>query len=166
MKSILNFIDKWGGRISFLLIVIVFFKTCTTNTRVERVEKNLTTQIKNIDSTVNVINLKTISTDDMEDLIKTTPFWKSLELEEYTRDMTNEEFIEFGKKQNRFRSIQAPTKPATKARNLGDGLREWIESQAHKPPLRSKRASIWGPGGMKMLMNMQRIMTMKKKNRN
>ena len=82
MKSILNFIDKWGGRISFLLIVIVFFKTCTTNTRVERVEKNLTTQIKNIDSTVNVINLKTISTDDMEDLIKTTPFWKSLELEE------------------------------------------------------------------------------------
>lgn len=48
-------------------------------------------------------------------------------------NMTNEEFIEFGKKQNRFRSIQAPTKPATKARNLGDGLREWIESKAGRP---------------------------------
>jgi len=82
MKNILNFIDRWGGRISFLLIIIVFFKTCTTNTRVERVEKNITTQIESIDSTVNIINLKTISADDMVELIKTTPFWKSLELEE------------------------------------------------------------------------------------
>ena len=82
MKNILNFIDKWGGRISFLLIVIVFFKTCTTNTKVERVEKKLSSHLQEIDSTVNVINLKTISADDMEKLIKTTPFWKSLELEE------------------------------------------------------------------------------------
>jgi len=82
MKNILNFIDKWGGRISFLLIIIVFFKTCTTNTKVEKVEKNLSSQIAIIDSAVNVINLKTISADDMEELIKTTPFWKSLELEE------------------------------------------------------------------------------------
>jgi len=82
MKNILNFIDRWGGRVSFLLIIIVFFKTCTTNTRVERVEKNLTSQIESIDSTINIINLKTISAEDMEELIKTTPFWKSLELEE------------------------------------------------------------------------------------
>ena len=82
MKSILNFIDKWGGRISFLLIVIVFFKTCTTNTRVERVEKNLSSKINSMDSIINVINLKTISADDMVWLIKSTPFWKSLELEE------------------------------------------------------------------------------------
>ena len=82
MKNILNFIDKWGGRVSFLLLVIVFFKTCTTNTRVERVEKNLSSKINSMDSIVNVINLKTISADDMEGLIKSTPFWKSLELEE------------------------------------------------------------------------------------
>jgi hypothetical protein len=82
MKNILNFIDKWGGRISFLLIVIVFFKTCTTNSKLERVEKNMVYHIQSIDSTVNTINLKTISADDMEELIKETPFWKSLELEE------------------------------------------------------------------------------------
>ena len=29
-----------------------------------------------------IINLKTISADDMVGLIKSTPFWKSLELEE------------------------------------------------------------------------------------
>ena len=82
MKYILNFIDKWGVRISFILVVIIFLKTCTTNTRLERVERNLSSQLKEIDSTVNNINLKTLSADDMEILIKTTPFWKSLELEE------------------------------------------------------------------------------------
>ena len=82
MKYILNLIDKWGGRISFLLILIVFLKTCTTNTRIERVEKHISADIAELDSVVNVINLKTISADNMEDLIKETPFWKSLELEE------------------------------------------------------------------------------------
>jgi hypothetical protein len=41
MKSILNFIDIWGNRIVFLLVLIVFFKTCTTNTRVERVNESV-----------------------------------------------------------------------------------------------------------------------------
>ena len=46
MKNILNFIDKWGGRISFILIVIVFFKTCTTNIKIERVEESLSDRIQ------------------------------------------------------------------------------------------------------------------------
>jgi len=82
MKGILNFIDKWGGRLTFILVIIIFLKTCSTNSRVEKVENNLTYQIKEIDSTINVINGKTISTDEMIDIIEETPFWKSLELEE------------------------------------------------------------------------------------
>ena len=82
MKGILNFIDKWGGRLTFILVIIIFLKTCSTNSRVEKVENSLTYQIKEIDSTINVINGKTISTDEMIDIIEETPFWKSLELEE------------------------------------------------------------------------------------
>lgn len=82
MKTILNFIDRWGGKISFLLIVIIFFKTCTTNRNIEKVETNLSDKINQIDSTVNVINGKTISTDEMIEILEETPFWKSLELEE------------------------------------------------------------------------------------
>ena len=82
MKNILNFIDQWGGRISFLLVLIIFFKTCTTNIKVEKGETNLSSQIEQLDSTVNVINGKTISTGEMVEIIKETPFWKSLELEE------------------------------------------------------------------------------------
>ena len=73
MKNILNFIDKWGGRISFILIVIVFFK---------RVEKSLSDRITPLDSIVNNTNQKTISSEEMIKIIKETPFWKSLELEE------------------------------------------------------------------------------------
>ena len=41
MKTILNFIDAWGVRIMFLLVVIIFFKTCTTNTKVQNVNDSV-----------------------------------------------------------------------------------------------------------------------------
>ena len=41
MKSILNFIDSWGNRIMFFLVVIIFFKTCTTNTKVQDVNDSV-----------------------------------------------------------------------------------------------------------------------------
>ena len=41
MKNILNFLDKWGMRISTLLILIVFLKTCSTNSRIDKVQDNL-----------------------------------------------------------------------------------------------------------------------------
>jgi hypothetical protein len=41
MKGILNFIDAWGVRIMFLLVVIIFFKTCTTNTKVQNVNDSV-----------------------------------------------------------------------------------------------------------------------------
>ena len=41
MKAILNFIDAWGVRIMFLLVIIIFFKTCTTNTKVQDVNDSV-----------------------------------------------------------------------------------------------------------------------------
>ena len=41
MKQILNFIDDWGIRIMFFLVVIIFFKTCATNSKIENVENNV-----------------------------------------------------------------------------------------------------------------------------
>jgi hypothetical protein len=43
MKPILNFIDAWGIRIMFLLVVITFFKTCSTNSRVQAVNDSVDT---------------------------------------------------------------------------------------------------------------------------
>ena len=41
MKAVLNFIDAWGVRIMFFLVIIVFFKTCTTNTKVQNVNDSV-----------------------------------------------------------------------------------------------------------------------------
>lgn len=83
MKNILKFIDTWGIRIVFFLVLIIFLKTCTTNTKVERLEKTLSIKIQKIDSIVTKINSTHILTEDeLADIIKETPAWKSLELEE------------------------------------------------------------------------------------
>jgi hypothetical protein len=41
MKPILNFIDTWGIRIMFFLVIITFFKTCTTNSKVQDVNDSV-----------------------------------------------------------------------------------------------------------------------------
>ena len=82
MKNVVSFIDKWGGRISFVLIISVFFKTCNTNNKILKTEEKVSNKLNVMDSTVNTINNKVISQEEMVVLIKETPFWKSLELEE------------------------------------------------------------------------------------
>ena len=41
MKPILNFIDAWGIRIMFFLVIITFFKTCSTNSKVQDVNDSV-----------------------------------------------------------------------------------------------------------------------------
>jgi hypothetical protein len=58
MKAILNFIDAWGNRIMFFLIIIVFFKTCTTNGRVDKVTKKVDTLEVKITKEIKIEGLK------------------------------------------------------------------------------------------------------------
>lgn len=37
MKTIINFIDVWGNRVVFLLVLVIFMKTCSTNGKVDKV---------------------------------------------------------------------------------------------------------------------------------
>ena len=50
MTAILNFIDTWGVRIITLLILIIFFKTCSTNGKVEKVQKSVVETNIKVDS--------------------------------------------------------------------------------------------------------------------
>ena len=59
MKTILNFIDAWGIRIMTLLVVIVFFKTCGTNTKIEKLTKNVVSLEVNLKKEIKVEGLKT-----------------------------------------------------------------------------------------------------------
>jgi hypothetical protein len=58
MKAILNFIDVWGNRIMFFLLIIVFFKTCSTNGRIDKVEKKVDTLEVEMTKEIKVEGLK------------------------------------------------------------------------------------------------------------
>jgi len=83
MKNIFKFIDTWGIRLVFFLVLIIFLKTCNTNTKVERMEKAVTNKILKVDSvTTKISAIHRITKEEMIFLIKNTPNWKTLELEE------------------------------------------------------------------------------------
>lgn len=83
MKKMLQFIDKWGFRMLFPLILIMFLKTCGTNSKIEKINKELVIKTQKLDSLITVsINKPFISKDEMILLLKNTPNWKTLELEE------------------------------------------------------------------------------------
>ena len=94
MKKIIEFIDKWGFRMVFPLIIIMFLKTCGTNTRMEKLNKDLVIKMEKLnkdlvfetqklDSLINISNSRPfILKEEMIFLIKNTPNWKTLELEE------------------------------------------------------------------------------------
>jgi hypothetical protein len=58
MKPILNFIDAWGIRIMFLLVVITFFKTCSTNSRVQAVNDSVDTLSVKLRKEIKIEGLK------------------------------------------------------------------------------------------------------------
>lgn len=58
MKPVLNFIDTWGIRMMFFLVIIIFFKTCTTNTRVDRVNESVDSLSVNFRKEIKVEGLK------------------------------------------------------------------------------------------------------------
>jgi hypothetical protein len=41
MKTIINFIDVWGNRVVFLLVLVIFMKTCSTNGKVDKVSQRV-----------------------------------------------------------------------------------------------------------------------------
>ena len=82
MKNMLEFIDKWGFRVLFPLFLIMFLKTCTTNSNIEKAEKNVSENIIRIDSLLNLMGKNILNREEMVFLIKNTPNWKTLELEE------------------------------------------------------------------------------------
>jgi PBP1b-binding outer membrane lipoprotein LpoB len=52
MKNV-STIELWATRISLALILIIFLKTCTTNTRIVKTEEALTQKIDSLSSLIN-----------------------------------------------------------------------------------------------------------------
>ena len=50
MKNFLNILDLWGVRIMTILVLIIFMKTCSTNSRVDKVKTQVQSNNAKIDS--------------------------------------------------------------------------------------------------------------------
>jgi len=66
MKNIFDFLDKWATRICFPLIIIIFLKTCSTNSKIDKTRTELSTVVTRIDSVVSI----SASKQDIEKIIK------------------------------------------------------------------------------------------------
>ncbi len=67
MKNITNFLDKWSTKIMLPLSIIVFLKTCSTNSKIEKLENTIKEQSLKTDS---IIKSETISKQEIEKMLK------------------------------------------------------------------------------------------------
>lgn len=82
MDKINDFLAKHGMLITIALLLLVYMKGCSTNSDVERIKK----EVRSLDE--KVVTLETtvleegLNVEEMTDLIKTVPAWKTLRIEE------------------------------------------------------------------------------------
>ena len=55
MNAIFNFLDTWGIRVVTILSIIIFLKTCNTNSKIDGVVKDLNKTNQKMDSSFNVL---------------------------------------------------------------------------------------------------------------
>lgn len=65
-----------------VLFVFIFIQTCGVKNKISQVNKKLTDLQSHIDSVTNIMRIEAINEGEMETLIKETPAWKTLRIEE------------------------------------------------------------------------------------
>jgi len=70
-KKIMEFFKKYSSVFTLVLLVLVLFRSCGTGSDVKR----LKTQVEEL-------NKKVVTQEQLIETIKTTPNWKTLEIEE------------------------------------------------------------------------------------
>ena len=82
MKTVNEFLEEWGMMIIIPLIMIMFFRTCNTSNNVDEIKIIAKINTKKIDSVGTMVGTIVITEDEMVKLIKETPAWETLRLEE------------------------------------------------------------------------------------
>ena len=67
VNIIANFLDKWSTKIMLPLSIVVFLKTCSTSSKIEKLKNTIKEQSLKTDS---IIKSETISKEDIEKMLK------------------------------------------------------------------------------------------------
>lgn len=82
MNKFDEFLKKHGIKIIIILLILNYLKACSIDSEVERVKKDLRQTEAEIDTLTTTFNTKTITADEMKELINVTPAWNTLRIEE------------------------------------------------------------------------------------
>jgi len=78
MNKLNEFLSKYGLMIIIILSMLIYMKSCSTNNEVERVKKEL----RQVKSEIDTLTIQLVNEEEMIELIKETPAWKTLRIEE------------------------------------------------------------------------------------
>ena len=82
MNKFDEFLKKHGSKIIIILLILTYFKSCSIDSEVERVKKDLRQVEAEIDTLNTTFENTVITEAEMVELIKTVPAWKTLRIEE------------------------------------------------------------------------------------
>ena len=82
MSKFDNFFTKHGLKVACVLLILTYFKTCSNGRTTDKVKSEVEVANNKIDSLESIINYKVIDGPEMIRLIKETPAWRTLEIEE------------------------------------------------------------------------------------
>lgn len=78
MSKLDTFLSKHGSKIIIVLLALTYLKSCGIDTEVTRVKKEL----RQVEAEIDSLSKELVNTEEMIDLIKTVPAWKTLRIEE------------------------------------------------------------------------------------
>jgi hypothetical protein len=85
MNKFNQFLKDHGSKVIITLLILIYFKSCGIDSEVERVKKDLRATEQRLTETnqeIDTLTAKVISEELMIELIKETPAWKTLRIEE------------------------------------------------------------------------------------
>jgi hypothetical protein len=82
MNKFNQFFAEHGMKVLCVLLVLTYFRACSTSRSVARVDDNIEIVDKKIEDIRKDFENRIISAPEMIDIIKNTPAWRTLEIEE------------------------------------------------------------------------------------
>ena len=78
MNKFDTFLSNHGTKIILVLLILTYFKSCSIDSEVEKVKK----EIRQVEAEVDTLASQIVNEEEMIKLIKEVPAWKTLRIEE------------------------------------------------------------------------------------
>lgn len=82
MDKFNQFLASHGTKVILIFLVLIYFKSCGINSDLDKVKKDYRELKAEVDTLTSTIDEQTVNEEEMIELIKETPAWKTLRIEE------------------------------------------------------------------------------------